>query len=404
MLPGPAFPAELHPYLVAPGASSIPQLSEEAKLARDKALAAAKARKEAEEAKKREEEELRKKRLEEQRRKREEAQAALRARQAARKASASTLRPTVSAASARKIGEPDESITAVKETLNGLKAAEARFNSAIGDGCAVEFVVDWSFLSDPAFLSLNEDQRKLCLTNYLSSYMIEALTNQLVNFKDNTAAKEEINSGLFVRVIFGYDTTNSIDSRVCGIDDYSRFYELAIRDGDLELRVNFHKRDNYLSSLNDKLACALNIQVACSKALIRQEFDKIEQDIVNSLGLAIDLEVDWSFTDSDAFMGDVASLEVIPLADLQRYKITIGNLSVLYAQNIIQGTYGIVQLCKNDYLYKDAVAERINTIIFSYDPTNSVNSPVSDNAKFWEMKLEPNTKTLRVNINLISVL
>lgn len=389
----------------------MPQMSEEAKLVREKALAAAKARKEAEEAKRREAEERRRQQIEEQRRKREEDQAAMRARQAARRAgssggAAAIQVPPVPSAE-KQLGLPDESVPGVADVVKELKSAESKFNITVGGGCAVEFLVDWSFLRAAGFLSLNEDQRKTCVTYYLKSSLIDNVIGKLtyIATKDHSnVAREEIQSGLFLRVIFGYDMTNSINSSVCD-SSYTRHYELAIRDCDLEARVNFDKRDSGLSNLEDKIDCALNIQVAESKAMVREQLDKIEQVILSKLGLAIQVGVDWSFTESDAFLGEALTQEIVPHKDIQRYKTVCMNIYNLYAEYILCSSAGLVQLCQDDKLYKEAVNERISTIIFTYDPANKVNSPIGGPyAKSWEMQLDSTTKVLRITSNLSAVL
>lgn len=381
-------------------------MSEEAKQAREQALAAAKARKEAEEAKKREAEELQRKRIEEQRRKREEAQAAMRARQAERQQAAGRPLPTPGGpkpTSAFKAGAPDESVAGVKDLLKDLKSYESQFNSAVGGGCAVEFAVDWSFTTDRAFTGLTDDQRRSCITYHLQSNL-SSLINQLNSVARDPTAREEIQTGLFTRVVVGFDMTNAINSRVVD-NDYARFYEVALRDGELHLRINFNKRDAGLSSLDDKLACALNLQVAQSQAETRRELDALEKRIAGELGASIALDVDWAaFTESDAFLGGALRHEVVPHDDLRRYRTVINNLHYQYAQGVIASSESLLYLCR-DEIYRAAVVERISSIVFAYDPADGVKSPVGgDYARHWELKLDAPAKRLHVNINLSSVL
>ncbi|RDJ93744.1 hypothetical protein B4Q13_19790, partial [Lacticaseibacillus rhamnosus] len=99
--------------------------------------------------------------------KRAEAQAALKARQAERRAQiAGGGKPGPSTSSPRRScagvqTEVDNKIPGVKDLVSFIKSEERKFNAAVKS--EVEFVIDWSFTGHSKFKALSDDEKKNAL-------------------------------------------------------------------------------------------------------------------------------------------------------------------------------------------------------------------------------------------------
>jgi len=132
-----------------------------------------------------------------------------------------------------------------------------------------------------------------------------------------------------------------------------------------------------------------------AQAEAQSQITALQKDLSASTGLQIQLEIDWTFTKSPAFLGQ----------DPGEQKDIIRYLATKHAPNIASSSESesLVKKCEASSEFKQLLKDNVKKVVITYDASSSVSDPVGSWGFFWTIVLNGASKQLLVQINLDKV-
>jgi hypothetical protein len=308
------------------------------------------------------------------------------------------------AAAASPVSVPFEITTKVHSTFAGLDhlvysaalelqrtvdRAQRYMSSAVGR--AFPITLDWSFLTSDAFKTSAVPSQKSRLERFAAQFdvFITSATGLPVKAKE-PLIKQRLAERL-QGISFTVDPTSGITGGY-SIDAPVPFPSLV------SVKVNLAALDGgALNSLGDKVETILDVAATLAVRTQQARVEEARLKLANFVGVpSFQVVVEW-----EPLIASHAFTSLVPAEQQARLKL-LGDrvFAHISGEESAKSIYG---QAKQDDLIKQAIVEKVNTFVFTVDPSSKVKVVTEDYTQYWDLHHDANAKVITFTLNLANL-